>query len=319
MMSAEPEVRDSEIGTERESGGVAEGVSVVEIEADHGVDEAPVGGEEMARIESDAGRDLEAEVREHIDETPLHEKGVASRKKRFVFNAKADIILLREVLTERPFDKEYGRMREAWKTVASKLLEYQILVDDRGARDRYCFLLKVFNTKDRQILRRLGTEEEYETKERLLAVLSEQVREAKKARTEEQKSIDGCEAHLTGLKRAADSDEDSLNPSQRKRERSSDVLQEFKAEFVRLETQRQAAEKERLAAEFAERELDRKERQEERLLRERQLNFEMQRFEQDMHERIEQRKADEKKFNMLFELFQTNMKSLRHERDDADV
>ncbi|KAJ8905759.1 hypothetical protein NDN08_002264 [Rhodosorus marinus] len=239
-----------------------------------------------------------------------------ARKRRFVFNAKADIVLLRLILVERPFAKEYGRMREAWKNIAEKLVETEILVDDRGARDRYSFLMKMYR-KEPQGLRRLGTDEEFEIKEKLLASVCDLIRESKRGKGDAslrgfgQHTPDAEDPRGQGMKRSSGSEEDSFEDRPRKKDRAGRGSSEhtealYIAHLNRLEETRIAWEKERLLREeqsrkeeLKERQLDRREREKERLLREKQLTLERDRINIEAAERAEIRKGEEKRMDLM--------------------
>ena len=69
-----------------------------------------------------------------------------NRKSKFRFSAQDDIILLKEVVAERPFGSTTG-----WQIVAENT---NLQIDGRRARERTALLLEYFRREDRASLRR---------------------------------------------------------------------------------------------------------------------------------------------------------------------
>ena len=73
-----------------------------------------------------------------------------------------------------PFASPHGKQDEKWANVASTLQTFDMAVTARGARDRYNYLSKTFQSEDRRSLRKSGTEEQFTERESLLTELIEQ-------------------------------------------------------------------------------------------------------------------------------------------------
>lgn len=110
------------------------------------------------------------EVRElKIQETNAN-SGSAKSRKVIRFTCFQDVMLLREVVGENPFD---GDAKKIWDVIANKVGHYIPGISSRCCRERTMRLLKLFKAADFDALRRSGTEEQYSEKEQLLQEIKE--------------------------------------------------------------------------------------------------------------------------------------------------
>ena len=97
------------------------------------------------------------------------------RKSQHRFFPKREILFLRAVEAERPWERPYGALRLGWEDVAR---DYNSAVGDsnaltwEGARRHWERLLAIHNNNEQASLRASGTEEEYTEQEELLTDLA---------------------------------------------------------------------------------------------------------------------------------------------------
>ena len=108
------------------------------------------------------------------------------KRRVFRFNAATDVLLLREVTAKNPYAMGYGRVLECWKEISAALNAAGGRTAWRACRDRSDKLIEQYKQEDRESLRRSGTAEEYEEKERLLQELVELRQEAEANRMDSQ-------------------------------------------------------------------------------------------------------------------------------------
>lgn len=72
------------------------------------------------------------------------------------------------MLADQPFLAEYGKQADAWKSTSEALAEVGVNAGPKSIQDRFKNLVKLFKSESRASLRRSGTEEEYDERERLL-------------------------------------------------------------------------------------------------------------------------------------------------------
>mmetsp|Transcript_6888 Transcript_6888/g.17373 ORF Transcript_6888/g.17373 Transcript_6888/m.17373 type:complete len:295 (+) Transcript_6888:190-1074(+) len=131
-----------------------------------------------------------------VDSPPL-EDGEPSRKKprkekRFNFNAYADIVLLKELLNLRPYMVNHGAKALTWEKVASHCVRAGLAqhVSIRTVQDRFTHLVQLYRKGERDSLRKTGTEEECEIKEKLLAQIVAQIDEHRQCKLKDRKDKD---------------------------------------------------------------------------------------------------------------------------------
>lgn len=107
--------------------------------------------------------------------------------KRSYFKAKQDIVLLREVIAAKPFLAPHGQQEAAWQSVAAELRKNGFRATFRAARDRFALILRVFQSAERESLRKSGTYEEYEEREHLLTEILNLQNEAKAMKSQQKK------------------------------------------------------------------------------------------------------------------------------------
>ena len=108
--------------------------------------------------------------------------------KRHKFRATQDIALLQQVLADRPFLAPHGQQDDAWQAVATNLRDAAegFKATGRAMRDRYNHLVRIFQSDNRESLRRSGSAEEYEIRDQLLTEAIE-MQQSFKALKEEKK------------------------------------------------------------------------------------------------------------------------------------
>ena len=106
---------------------------------------------------------------------------------RYHFYPRHDIALLKQAMDERPFLAPRGSQDKQWDKVALALREVEISATGRSLRDRFNKLVKLFNSNDQRNLRKSGTEEEYEEREKLLTEIIEMQRSADTKKNEQRK------------------------------------------------------------------------------------------------------------------------------------
>ncbi|KAF6215745.1 hypothetical protein GE061_000078 [Apolygus lucorum] len=85
-------------------------------------------------------------------------------KKKVRFHMKIDIFLLKEVLDSNPYANH-----NIWKDLAAMMAaEFQQPFNARNLRERVEYLLKVFTSKERSLIRKSGNEEQYCSRDLLL-------------------------------------------------------------------------------------------------------------------------------------------------------
>ncbi|CAM1296336.1 Uncharacterised protein g1535 [Pycnogonum litorale] len=109
-----------------------------------------------------------------VEEIPAPKK---ARKRPFRFSARADILLLREALALNPFLCDRGSQYSAWEDVSESVLLLGLHISGRRCRERILLLVQQFRRGDWEMLRRSGTEEQYNEKEKLLQEVVELLKE----------------------------------------------------------------------------------------------------------------------------------------------
>lgn len=103
------------------------------------------------------------------------------RAARFHFYPVHDIALLQQALADQPYLAAYGKQDDCWAQVAEALRNHPELampVTSRSARDRFTYILKLFQDEDNANLRKSGAEEEFDERDRLLTEVLAQQRTA---------------------------------------------------------------------------------------------------------------------------------------------
>lgn len=109
---------------------------------------------------------IEEATRAAGDEGDTRQNGQPRRM--FRFNAARDILLLREVVGQRPFAAEHGQGARIWDQISSTLNSIGMDVTSTTVRGRCAHLKQAFRKEQLAQLRRSGTEEEYDEREQLL-------------------------------------------------------------------------------------------------------------------------------------------------------
>jgi hypothetical protein len=80
--------------------------------------------------------------------------------RKFHFVPRHDLMLLKQVVANRPYSAPHGQTEAAWNAVTEKLACLSLRVQTRTLRDRFNLLLQKFRSHEIASLRKSGTDEE---------------------------------------------------------------------------------------------------------------------------------------------------------------
>jgi flagellar biosynthesis GTPase FlhF len=119
-----------------------------------------------------------------------------TQRPMFRFNPARDILLLREVVGQRPYAAGYGQTSRAWDAIVTNLKAIGMDVTLTTVQGRYTHLKKAYRTQQMEQMRRSGTEEEYTEREQLLQDIIELEAAAASEAHEKRQERDAKERNL---------------------------------------------------------------------------------------------------------------------------
>jgi hypothetical protein len=182
-----------------------------------------------------------------------NEQGSA-RRRMFRFNPVRDILLLREVIGQRPFAAGYGQAGRVWESITRNLNTGGMPVTLSTVQGRCALLKRAFRKQQMEQLRRSGTEEECSEREQLLqdliemeaaAASDDSARRQEGAALERQREDQGAQLRLAATmgRRASQGDSESQEsqpsgsgplPKRRRSDMAEDFLR-IKEDTLRME------------------------------------------------------------------------------------
>ena len=82
-----------------------------------------------------------------------------SKKRKFIWSAHDDILILRETAAQEPFNSSHGQVKKAWEVLTDTIRQHVQLtvpLEARQAQDRFCRLIRIFKKDQMASLRKSG-------------------------------------------------------------------------------------------------------------------------------------------------------------------